>query len=320
MRKAFTLIELLMVIALIAIVSTLAVTKFGGLRDNSARKVSLANQVQISKAVESYLAFGHRGIDRLDSLIDDEVALGPGTGFFDPQGTTMARLGAGFYLGPDQDVTLPLSEEIAEKNSGLDLNLVDVLVPYSLSEEESRILNNWNFRYTMRHTTYANSSPRTAYNEKGDDGVYLPDDQNLGLDPNRSAAIPRAYTKGLIVAAISPFTPGGREIYRDFGQNLMDTKLSAAEYIADSGNVKAEVKATGGALLAFGLGERASIIGSQDAGIDTVPYAAFLNKKFYSRYILLFRIDSSLRSGIVTFAGVIDPCANTPRQAGIGIK
>ena len=56
MKKAFTLIELLMVIALIAIVSTLDVTKVGGLRESSARKVSLANQKAIERAMDAFLA------------------------------------------------------------------------------------------------------------------------------------------------------------------------------------------------------------------------------------------------------------------------
>ena len=66
MKKAFTLIELLMVIALIAIVSTLAVSKLGGVREVSARKVSLANQKAVERAVEAYLVNGGR-LNRLDS-------------------------------------------------------------------------------------------------------------------------------------------------------------------------------------------------------------------------------------------------------------
>ena len=55
MKKGFTLIELVMVIALIAIVASLAVMKFGTLRERSARTVSLANQNAIDRAVSTYL-------------------------------------------------------------------------------------------------------------------------------------------------------------------------------------------------------------------------------------------------------------------------
>ena len=62
MKKGFTLIELLLVIALIAIVSTLAVTKLGGVREGSARKVSLANQQAVGRGVAVAFAVG-RGVD-----------------------------------------------------------------------------------------------------------------------------------------------------------------------------------------------------------------------------------------------------------------
>ena len=248
MKKAFTLIELLIVVALIAIISTLAVTKLGNVRETSARKVSLANQVQIGRSVDSYMTLNNGRIDRLDSLLDDEVALQGGNGFYDSTGSSLSRTGAGFYLGPD-DAGFPLPEAVADADSGLTPNLVNnVFVPYSLSKAEVNALANRGFRYVMRHTTYANADPRTAYGNKGDDGAYLTDDMTVGLDPVRSACIPRAITNGMVVAAISPFTPAGRAIYRDCGMQLLATHETAAEYRASESEVKAEVAAQGGAL------------------------------------------------------------------------
>ena len=72
-------------------------------------------------------------------------------------------------------------------------------------------------------------------------------------------------------------------------------------------------------LLAFGLGDNASIIGKTDAGLDSAPYATFANKKFYSRYILLFRLkrvgSGSNATILPEFAGVIDCCGATVRSA-----
>jgi prepilin-type N-terminal cleavage/methylation domain-containing protein len=68
MKKAFTLIELLMVIAIIAIISTLAVSKVGGVREAAARKVSLANQKAVERAVEAFLVSGGK-LNRLDNLM-----------------------------------------------------------------------------------------------------------------------------------------------------------------------------------------------------------------------------------------------------------
>ena len=324
MKNAFTLIELLMVIALIAIVSTIAVTKISGINEASARKVSLANQKAVERGVSAYLAFGSRGIDRLDSMIDAEVAVQTGASGFDVNGTLLSRTGAGFYLGPDGDKLGGLDAlAVSEQNAGITPNLANqAFLPYVLSDGEAYALKNWGYNYVMRHTTYATETPLSRYS-KGDDGAFLPDDAALGLDPNRSSCIPRAITNGLVVAAISPFSPVGREIYRDCGQNLIDTvdptgktaQQITASYRSDSAAVLAQVAATGGPLLAFGLGDRASIIGSSDAGLESAPYATYPNRKFYTRYILLFRVDTSTRAGRVTFAGVIDPCGSTIRTA-----
>lgn len=324
MKKAFTLIELLMVIALIAIVSTIAVTKISGISEASARKVSLANQKAVERGVAAYLAFGARGIDYLDSMLDDEVALQTGSYGFDITGSSLSKTGAGFYLGPDGDKLGGLDPlAVADTDAGLTPNLVNaVFLPYVLSDNEAYALGNWGFKHLMRHSTYATETPLARYT-KGDDGAFLPDDASLGLDPNRSACIPRAITNGMVVAAISPFSSAGREIYRDCGQNLIDdvdpagktAQQITAAYRAKSAAVLAQVAATGGALVAFGLGDRASIVGSSDAGLESAPYATYPNRKFYTRYILLFRIDTSTRAGRVTFAGVIDPCGNTIRTA-----
>ena len=315
MKKGFTLIELLMVIALIAIVSTLAVVKVGGIREVSARKVSLANQVQTGRAVDSFMTLNDGRINRLDSLIDDEVGLQGGNGFYDVAGTSMSKTGPGFYMGPD-DQGFPLSETLAEKNSGLTPNLVNnVFLPYSLSKAEVYAMNNRGFRIVMRHTTYANSSPREMYGEKGDDGAYLTEDKSVGLDPVRSACIPRALTNGMVVAAISPFTPLGRRIYRECGVQLLDTHETAAQYRSAESEVLTELAAAGGPLFAFGLGTDSSVVGSLRGGLDIEPYATYPNRKFYNRFILLFRVSTTTNAGLVEFAGVIDPCGNTVRMA-----
>ena len=82
--------------------------------------------------------------------------------------------------------------------------------------------------------------------------------------------------------------------------------------------------AKGGPLLAFGLGDAASIIGKSDAGLEDAPYATFVQKRYYSRYILLFRLKTigagSVSQVIPEFAGVIDCEGNTVRAAQHVIK
>ena len=133
MKKAFTLIELLMVIAIIAIISTLAVNKVGGLKEASARKISIANQKSVERGVEGFLSFEGNRLNRLDALLGAKVSgveRGAGDGF---GATIVTNLpSGGFYQGPT-DQGVPAPDAIAERNQGLSPMLTEVLCYYSLS-------------------------------------------------------------------------------------------------------------------------------------------------------------------------------------------
>lgn len=310
MKKAFTLIELLVVVALIAIVSTLAVSKIGNLKKNASRKVSIANQQAVSRAVDQFMSEkGGRLPDRLDALMDMDTPLGAGEGFKFAASTEEDKVGY-LYWGPDDAAGVASVKEV---NAGLTPNLRAVLVPYSLSRPEAMGLSNFGMKYTMRHTTYSSSSPRTEYGSLGADGAYLSDDAAIGLDPERSACVCTAITNGLVVAAVNPKTAEGREIYRDMGLMLLATEEKESGY-TDEG-VKAEVAAVGGPLIAFGLGQESTIVGAMDGGLESAPFAEYPLPKFYRRYILLFQMRSVSNRKEAVFAGVLDPCGMTIRKA-----
>ena len=316
MKKGFTLIELVMVIALIAIVASLAVMKFGTLRERSARTVSLANQNAIDRAVSTYLTAQPDGkINYLDSLITDRGSIsgreGDATGF---QRSLMAMN----YCYKGCDTTN--SVDYTETNNGLTPRLYgpraeggNVFIPYSLSEAEVSRLQNRGFKYVMRHLTFKNVG---AAGTVGDDLARIQVTDQKILDPHESACVARGVTNGMIVCAISPLTKNGRDIYRDMGQKLLDTEAitDANGNATDPDAAFAQVKATGGALLAFGLGPDATIIGNEIAGLEAVPLATYPVKKFYRQYILLFRVDTSTPAGRLAYAGVIDPCGFTIQQ------
>jgi len=317
MKRGFTLIELLMVVALIAIVSTLAVNKLGGVREGAARKVSLANQKAVERAVDAFLANHAEGISRLDSLVyataDDNPAAGtPGFDFTDT---------ATLYAGPSDD----RSDAVLDQNSGLTPGLLSALCVYRLSQADVVALRRIGFKYVTQFTAYANKYPSMQYssgtpNANADGSI--PTAAN-GLDPLLSACIVRTVKPNMAVAAITPLNNMGRLIYQECGAELMVTNTSYANFMTDKiyseSQAKAEVDAAGGPLLAFGLGDNASIIGKTDAGLDSAPYATFANKKFYSRYILLFRLkrvgSGSNATILPEFAGVIDCCGATVRSA-----
>ena len=325
MKKAFTLIELLMVIALIAIVSTLAVSKLGGVREVSARKVSLANQKAVERAVEAYLVNGGR-LNRLDSLLyagDGGAPLTGGTeGDFDFTAISTAESRNGLYLGPSDNESARI-----EQNSGITPDLQKILCLYTLNRAQAEALNTrLGLRHVMAATAYADAAqtafPGMHYNKDRAYGDGTVPNASDGLDPNASFCVATLVTNSMRFVAINPMTDLGRTVYQACGQELMNTKSWGETYTESE--VRAEVAAKGGPLLAFGLGDAASIIGKSDAGLEDAPYATFVQKRYYSRYILLFRLKTigagSVSQVIPEFAGVIDCEGNTVRAAQHVIK
>ena len=318
-KSAFTLVELVMVVALIAIVATLAVNKVGDMRRRAARKVSLANQQAVGRAVETYLSLHDGRLNRLDWLMDAETPTG-GASAEDGFAYTLTNKVRGtegyLYCGPCKAAAYswPFPEAITEANAGLDPNLRGVLAPYALNAKEVQALNNLGLRLVMGHTVWADKAPRSAYRDRGADGAYLSDDATVGLDPARSACIATLVTNGLYVAAVSPVTQTGRDIYRDCGQPLLRTERHESSYTA--AGARAELEATGGVLLAFGLGSEASPVGVAQGGLEAAPFADYLLHKYYRQYILLIRVNR-WQAGVpvAEFAGVLDPCGNTVRMA-----
>ena len=325
-NAGFTLVELLMVVALIAIVSTLAVNKIGGVRESSSRKVSLANQKAVERAVEAYLSEEGR-LNRLDSLIyagdGGAPVFGGAAGAFDFDAESTVDGHDGLYLGP-YDATADVR---AKNNEGLSDALRGVLCLYALSPAQAAALRaKLGLDYVMAHTAYADAGayeyPAAHYPKNRQYGDGTVPNASDGLSPNDSACVATAVTNLMRVAAVNPLNDLGRTIYQSCGQELLNTKSWGESY--DKGEVTAEVAATGGPLVAFGLGDSASIVGKSSAGIENAPFAPFMPKANYSRYILLFRLRTigagSVSQTIPEFAGVLDPDGNTFRAAQFVIK
>jgi prepilin-type N-terminal cleavage/methylation domain-containing protein len=314
MKKAFTLIELLMVIAIIGIIATLAVTKIGNTRRVSAMKVSVANQAAVERAFESYLTMNGGQVNRLDSLMYKEGVVGAPGGGFNFAATNTART-AGMYLyqGPAAPAEFTAAEE--GRNAGMTPGLRNLFVPYAISKPEAYGFSvHMGMKYVMCHMRDATRSAKSQYGDRAvdGDGSYLPDDAEQGWSPECSACVAQVVTNGLYVAVVNPATAAGRSVYRDCGQELMDTESNDGAYDADA--CIREAKATGGLLFAFGLGENCSAIGKGQAGLESAPYSEFPLPRFYRHYVLLFRLNAA-KSQIPEFAGVLDPCGLTIRAA-----
>ena len=327
--KGFTLVELIMVIAILSIVSTLAVSRIGAMREKAARRVSIANQQAVGRAVETFLAVGDSGLNRLDALIDAGTPVSDSVSEhgYDFSGTGSMGAVGGLYRGPDSDYGGLGVDKIREKNSGLydegSSSLVSVLCTYRINADEADALRKIGLRTVLQHNTVANASGSYALLPSA---KYVSDDGTIpqaldGMDAELSACVARFVTNGMVCAAVNPASHLGRTVFQACGQDLPSDKKWNETY--DETEAAAEVRATGGPLLAFGLGASASIIGAPQ-GLDAAPYCEILPQRFYRQYILLFRIRSS-GSGSVSgmgaeFAGVLDPMGNTIRAARHALK
>ena len=315
MKKAFTLIELLMVVAIIGIIATLAVSKMGNVRRDSAMKVSLANQAAIERAVDAYLTVHGGRLNRLDGLMyKNGVRTGSETGF-DFDITSVRTDGRLLYQGPS--VPVDLTEEQAEKNAGLTPNLRSLLVPYALGKAEAdAFVTQLGLLYVMCHLgdasdgIFGNRAPES-------DDTYVTSDTSVVWSPERSACVTQIMTNGLYVAAVTPITAAGRAVYRDCGIELRDVEQTDDAYRSQRDRYVREAKDKGGILFAFGLGENCTAVGKGSAGLEAAPYADYPLKRFYRHYILLFRYNPDNRNPAVApeFVGVLDPCGKTIRAA-----
>lgn len=305
-NAGFTLYELLMVVTILAILSTLAFSKYGLVQKAAAQKLSLSNQLMVSKAVETFLGLNDESLNRLDALIDVGTASGtPGTFDFTLNGTGVT---GGIYRGPK-----PYDAANVERNNGLDSGLAAVLCVYHLTAAEAAALGRLGLRHVMRSVTAAPASA-DGYG-LGEDGTLIRTESEL--DPELAACFPTAVTNGLACAAVDPRFEAGALIYQACGQELRITRTGQN---IDDADVPAALASAGGKLLAFGLGAQASPIGKSNGGLEAAPYCEVLKKTYYRPYILLVRLSASGAVTRAEFAGVLDPLGNTVRAARQALK
>lgn len=294
-KSGFTLVELIMVVAIIALIAGMAIPKLAGLRGDTEKKLSLGNQARIEAAVETFLAGGGK-LNRLDALVEQRTAAGsPGAVKTD---------GAGIFAD---------GTGVEGENTGLDEGLLGQLSVYWLTEEDAAALEQMGLKTVMREMD--------GTQEYGEDGSLCQGATNVAW---ASSAYAKGVEAGMACAAIDPHKggrTGGYVVYQGCGEEVEyvgesagvnavrlkgDTNLT---YSAFSASVDA-LKAGEGLLVAFGLGDRASIVGNSEGGLDSAPLCPLVDKGVYPRYVLLFRLRERGVSGATRteaeFAGVLD--------------
>ena len=321
-RSGFTLVELLMVIAIIAIISTLAIQKLSGIKEGAKEKINIANVTRIVNGLETHVAAntGKVKFDKLDALVLHGTAKGT-------EGSTSALSSTdGLMVYDGIESNRGLAPELVGANqnayaaAGASAGILGIY--YLQGSEVTALTRDLGMQYVMRG--YPATLTGSPYSFCGDDGTYVNGSTNSA---DTCAAVATALTNQLAVAVVNPGatldrSPVGPYIYKSCGMNVdysgktYKVMVNGADCTSNEDAFKKLQSAgeDGGILLAFGLGENCALVGSNKAGFDAAPVSPVMNADEYRRYIVLIRMvyDSTGKNAVrAEFAGVMDPRGRT---------
>lgn len=343
-KNGFTLIELILVVAVIAIVSAIAVGKFADLRKESSRRVNVANIKNITRTINTEIARNdgdtHRGMFAYaESLVDSALGGGDAVG---PEGTYRCEnawydgaggIVPGIYCGIKRTSLVVNANgvgtgEIAdipaahEENVGLEAmakatqskgqSLPAKLCLYYLAEKDIAALRDAGISIVTRHNYSNAQSSGLNWNSS----VYY---THMGLHStgggpghraDLSACYPVVLTNGSAVAVLNP--AACESIYRDLGLDYASTYNVSGLSQTDPATYYS--KGICCKLYVFGLGRDCE---ATTKFFENAPRCPTLDKKHYRNYLLVFKQNAGIgNSGsAVSFVGVIDPEGNTAKQA-----
>lgn len=351
MKSGFTLIELIIVIAILAFLTVVGIHNYGNIREIQAKKVNLANIKRIYHALATYETLhkeaGSSGyFNGFDSLVDvsangawygtaGDIELGErketstkvswdartvhdGLGIYDGSWKVLGALYNAAGQGSGATDTI---EEAQAKNFGTrETKLYQQLGIYYLSDKDASLLQKAEVRTVYLHNPSSQQATGTTRNGfctavTTKDGVTLSKD---GLKCNGGGPGFRPDMSAFYQVYITNGLPVAlvlptSDIYRYLGYDLgMTNNIPSDEYAK---SVVASTK-----LIAFGIGHNAECVLNQ-IGLGEAPYNPYYDKKHYRQYLAIFAIRQGGQGvdGTCRLAGVVDCAGNTYKAAEYGV-
>ncbi|MBP5319720.1 MAG: type II secretion system protein [Kiritimatiellae bacterium] len=322
MKKGFTLIELMMVIVILAIISSLAISKFVDLRKRSAKKVNVSSMQNLQRAVETYILSTDQQVGsfaKLESLLD----VGGGGSWTGTAGTydwTKNGLDAipGIYRGPKTVTRITNAngqgtessdsatlEDQRQSNQGITETLAGKLGIYYLTADDAAAFKKAGISNYVLHNYTAGQSSALGFTT-GDGNMALVNG-GPGIRGDMTAFYPSILTNGSPVVILNPAKCN--ETFRNLGCDMGLGKTDADTYLASRGSSgDPEGLYTKNLctyrLFVFGLGRTCTF--AQNA-LDTLPRSEVYGREYYRNYLLVFKQSTMAQQGkAISFAGVLD--------------
>jgi len=356
MKAGFTLIELIIVIAILAFVTVVGIHSYGNIREIQAKKVNTANIKRVYHALSTYETLnkeqGEKGyFNGFDSLIDvtaggkwtgtagafawgdwtvttrggtrtvsiDARTANGGLGIYDGSWKVLGALYNAAGQGGGNTASI---EEAQDENKGMrSTGLYSQLGIYYLTDSDAALLRDAGVSYYYMH----NPSTQQAYGATRNGFCTAVTEEN-------GISVSEDHLK--VMGGGPGFRPDMSAFYPVYLTNGMPVAvISPTSSIYDDfgydlgmtnsapSQAEAEAALKSTKLIAFGIGRNAECVRSQ-FGLGEAPYNPYYDKRNYRSYIAVFVLKSG-GQGVVSacrLAGVIDCAGNTYKQAEYGVN
>ena len=332
-RRGFTLIELMMVVAILAMIVMIGLKSYGNLKLVQARKMNISNLKRIHNSMLVYdelardagndsngsIASGARTrFNYLDSLIEvpEATTTDATTGLVTTNNYGWANAGkAGtFEWTPGAETASSIiydgnwkhaseEEQYALKlgNQGITSTLAGKIGLYYLNETDAKLLNEAGVSQILLHN-WTISGNQTV-NGNYPTGLISPGGGGPAWRPDMSAYYPVLVTNGTPVIVLRPDAAAAQTgyIYNHLGFQLTGDTAD----LRSTEKFDTLLKST--KLLLFGIGNGAKCVTAQ-YGLNEAPVNPVYDKYYYRNYFLVFAIKngSTGHQSTCRIAGILD--------------